>query len=141
IALAFCQTCGFISNVIFDSGLMRYTAGYEEQQSFSARFNLFAQELARHLVDRYDLRNKSLVEIGCGKGDFLAMLCELGNNRGVGVDPSYIPGRLTSPAADRITFIRDFYSERYSDLGGDLICCRHTLEHIPRTRRFVETVR
>ena len=141
MALGFCEGCGFISNTIFDPQVMKYSAGYEEQQSFSSRFNLFAEDLARQLVDRYNLHDKSLVEIGCGKGDFLATLCELGNNRGIGVDPSYVPGRLTSPAADRITFIRDFYSERYSDLRGDLICCRHTLEHIHATKQFVETVR
>ena len=73
IALGFCQACGFISNVIFDPEVMRYSAGYEEQQSFSPRFNLFAAKLAAHLVDRYELHDKGVVEIGCGKGDFLAL--------------------------------------------------------------------
>jgi SAM-dependent methyltransferase len=141
IALGFCQACGFIGNVIFDPEVMRYSAGYEEQQSFSPRFNLFAAKLAAHLVDRYELHKKGVVEIGCGKGDFLALLCELGNNRGTGIDPSYVPGRLESPAADRITFVCDFFPERYRNLEGDLVCCRHTLEHIDRTRDFVENVR
>jgi SAM-dependent methyltransferase len=141
ISLGFCQDCGFIGNVIFDPQVMRYSAGYEEQQSFSSRFNLFARELAAHLVERYDLRHKTVVEIGCGKGDFLALLCELGNNRGIGIDPTYVPGRLQSAAADRITFIRDFYSPRYAELRGDLLCCRHTLEHLSATQAFVEIVR
>jgi SAM-dependent methyltransferase len=140
LALGFCATCGFIANVIFDPQVMNYSAAYEEQQSFSPRFNVFAEGLAKHLVEKYHLRNKNVVEIGCGKGDFLALLCQLGYNRGVGVDPSYVPGRLPSPAADRVTFIADFYSERYAYLAGDLVCCRHTLEHIERTREFVETI-
>lgn len=141
IALGFCRRCGFISNVCFDSRVLRYTEAYEEQQSFSPRFNAFARELASHLVERHNLRDKSIVEIGCGKGDFLFLLCELGNNLGIGIDPTYISGRTQSPAADRVTFIRDFYSDRYADYRSDLVCCRHTLEHIPDIREFVQTVR
>ena len=42
---------------------------------------------------------------------------------------------------DRLTFIRDFYSDRYAGYRGDLICCRHTLEHIPNTTEFLRSVR
>jgi SAM-dependent methyltransferase len=141
IQLGFCTSCGFIGNIIFDPHMMRYSQAYEEQQSFSPRFNTFARELASRLVNRYNLRNKRVVEIGCGKGDFLALLCELGSNRGFGIDPSYIPERLKSPGLERITFIQDLYSERYSDLTGDMLCCRHTLEHIHSPQEFVQTVR
>ncbi len=141
VALGLCETCGFISNVAFDPKVQDYSPLYEDQQCFSATFNAFATDLASRLIQKYDLHDKTIVEIGCGKGDFLALLCELGNNRGVGIDPSFIPGRLESPAADRITFIQDFYSERYAHYHGDLVCCRHTLEHIPATGEFVRTVR
>ena len=141
IRLGFCAFCGFVSNVIFDPRMMRYSMGYEEQQSFSPRFNSFARELATRLVNRYDIRNKEVVEIGCGKGDFLALVCEIGGNRGFGIDPSYDPDRLKSPVAERITFIQDLYSERYSELCGDLVCCRHTLEHIHEPREFVSAVK
>jgi SAM-dependent methyltransferase len=104
-------------------------------------FNAFARDLAARLIDRYALRGKDVLEIGCGKGEFLVLLCELGGNRGIGIDPGYVPARTTSPAASRIRFIQDFYSEAYAGLNADFVCCRHTLEHIQPTRRFVETVR
>lgn len=141
IALGFCRACGFVSNIRFDPAVLRYTEAYEEQQSFSSRFTTFARDLAVHLVERYNLRDKTIVEIGCGKGDFLFLLCEVGNNRGIGIDSTYIPGRTQSSAAERVTFIRDFYSERYGHYESDLVCCRHTLEHIPETAAFVHTVR
>lgn len=140
IELGFCTSCGFIGNTIFDPYMMRYAPGYEEQQSFSPHFNKFARDLATRLVERHDLRNKTVVEIGCGKGDFLALLCEIGGNRGVGIDPTYVPGRLAGPAAERVSFIRDFYTERYAYLRGDLVCCRHTLEHIPTPHEFLQVV-
>ncbi|MFY9731327.1 MAG: class I SAM-dependent methyltransferase [Candidatus Acidiferrales bacterium] len=141
LALGFCGNCGFISNLSFDSQLARYTEGYEEQQSFSARFNAFARDLATRLIERHDLRNKTVVEVGCGKGDFLLLLCDLGNNRGIGIDPTYVPGRNIGSASERVTFIRDFYSERYAQYTGEMVCCRHTLEHISDTAAFMQTVR
>ena len=93
IALAFRPACGFISNVAFDPSLQEYSSGYEATQSFSPTFNAFAHRLARQLVDQYDLHGKEIIEIGCGQGEFLTTLCELGDNRGVGFDPAYVGGR------------------------------------------------
>jgi SAM-dependent methyltransferase len=141
LVLGFCRDCGFIGNLCFSSKLARYTEGYEEQQSFSPRFNAFAKSLAQKLIDRHDLHHKTVVEIGCGKGDFLVMLCDLGKNQGVGIDPTYVPGRHDETASKNVRFIRDFYSEKYSDHTGDMVCSRHALEHIPNTGAFMETVR
>lgn len=141
ICLGFCEQCGFIANVAFDPTVEDYSPAYEDQQTFSPTFNAFAKELANDLIQKYDLHSKDIIEIGCGKGDFLILLCELGNNRGVGIDPSAVTGRVQSEATDRVTFIQDYYSERYADHVGDLVCCRHTLEHIHQTVEFVSTVR
>lgn len=141
LVLGFCRDCGFIGNLRFSSELARYTEGYEEQQSFSPRFNAFAKSLATKLIERHGLHHKTIVEIGCGKGDFLVMLCELGENHGVGIDPTYVPGRHHENASKNVSFIRDFYSEKYSNYTGDMVCSRHALEHIPDTGLFMETVR
>jgi SAM-dependent methyltransferase len=141
VTLAFCTRCGFITNVTYDPAYREYAPGYEDQQSFSQTFNVFARRLARRLIDRYDLHGGDIVEIGCGKGDFLALLCEMGENRGVGIDPACVAERITGPAAERITLIQDYYSEKYADHTGDLVMCRHTLEHIDQTAAFVTTVR
>jgi hypothetical protein len=65
----------------------------------------------------------------------------LGDNRGVGIDPAYVPGRLQSKATEQITFIRDFYSEEYAHLQADFVVCKMTLEHIPNVESFVNMVR
>ncbi|MEL7037033.1 MAG: class I SAM-dependent methyltransferase [Cyanobacteria bacterium J06592_8] len=141
VVLGFCENCGFITNIKFDSHWSAYAPNYEDQQSFSPTFNKFALDLANRLIEKYDLRDKDIVEIGCSKGDFLLLLCELGNNRGVGIDPSVVPGRVESKAAEQVTFIQDYYSEKYTEFVGDFICCRHTLEHIQPTLEFMKTVR
>lgn len=141
IALGFCSSCGFISNLAFDPAMHEYSSKYEETQGFSSTFNAFHRGLAQRLIDRFNLRGKDIIEIGCGKGEFLTMLCEMGENRGVGFDPAYIPERNTSSAKDKVKFIVDFYSERYTNYQADLVCCKMTLEHIQNTEEFVSMVR
>ena len=141
IELGFCDTCGFISNTAFDASLHEYSALYEATQGFSSTFNKFHTALAKRLIEKYDLHGKDIIEIGCDKGDFLLMLCEMGNNRGIGVDPAYVPDRIESSAKDRVQFIADHYSEKYSHLKGDFIACKMTLEHIHPTLDFISMVR
>ena len=141
IALGFCRNCGFISNIAFDPGLQDYSSEYESTQAYSPTYNSFAMRLAKFLVARYNLHDKDILEIGSGQGEFLTLLCELGPNHGVGFDPAYIGGRITSEANDRITFIKDFYSEKYAGSQADFICCRMTLEHVQDTADFVSTIR
>lgn len=117
---------------------MAYSQRYENSLHFSSRFQEYANTLAASLVDRYHLRGKTIVEIGCGRGDFLALLCRLGQNRGYGFDPA-CPD--TSPDPERIVFVRDFYSERYAGYAADFISCRHLLEHIDNPMSFLATVR
>lgn len=140
IVLGFCDACGFIYNSAFDPARLRYDADYENSLHFSPRFQAYAENLASRLVQQHDLHGKEIIEIGCGKGDFLALLCKLGGNRGVGFDPSYVNEQNDNRAAN-VTFIQDVYSERYAGYKADFICSRHVLEHIPQPKEFVTQVR
>jgi SAM-dependent methyltransferase len=141
LRLGFCPECGFITNTRFDPRRSEYSARYEETQAFSAHFVAFAKDLAERWVKQYDLEGRSVLEIGCGKGEFLTWMCEAGAGTGIGIDPGAHPERLDSPAADRITWITDFYSEAYTHLAADAIVCRHTLEHIHPVGDFMRMIR
>jgi len=137
ITLAFCEECGFIFNSAFEPTLLKYSERYEETQAFSPTFNEFHRSLASYLIERYDLHNKDICEIGCGKGEFISLLCEMGNNRGIGFDPSYVSERNQSRAKEQITFLNDFYSEKHAHHLRDFVCCKMTLEHIQETGDFI----
>ncbi|HXE13964.1 MAG TPA: class I SAM-dependent methyltransferase [Bryobacteraceae bacterium] len=141
IALGFCRHCGFIGNTVFDPAVHNYSGQYEETQGFSPTFQAFHRRLAQSLIDDYDLRGKTVVEIGCGKGEFLTLLCEMGQNRGIGFDPAFVAERNPAGAELDVQFIADFYSEKYTDVSADFFCCKMTLEHIPNTAEFVGMVR
>lgn len=141
IKLGFCGGCGHVFNIAFNRDLMKYSREYENSLHFSPRFQEYARSLATRLVRDYDLYDKDIIEIGCGKGDFLVMLCELGKNRGIGFDPSYVDGRIEKAPKGQVTVIQDFYSERYANYSADMICCRHVLEHVQFPRDFLNSVR
>ncbi len=141
IRLGFCPTCGHVYNTAFDPHLTEYSGRYESTQAFSGTFNAFHQHLAQDMIDRFDLAGKEIIEIGCGNGEFLVLLCDLGGNRGVGFDPAYRPGRVPIPDGTEIEFVTDFYSEKYRDARADFVTCKMTLEHIIDTGRFVGVVR
>ncbi|HSR87505.1 MAG TPA: class I SAM-dependent methyltransferase [Pontiella sp.] len=139
IALTFCNHCGFIFNSEFDTSIDYYTQGYEDQQGFSPTFVKFITGVTQRFIDRYDIRKKQVVEIGCGKGDFIRLISELGENNGIGIDPAWVPGR--GREVPGVSFIREFYSGKHGDIKADCITCRHTLEHIHDTGGFMQTIR
>lgn len=142
IVLGMCDECGFIYNTRFDGRLQEYSTRYEGTQSYSPTFTAFASRQAAELIERHDLHGKDIIEIGCGQGEFLLMLCEMGGNRGIGFDPAY---RNAVPVPDtlrgRVRFVRDLYTPSYAAMRADFYLCKMTLEHISQTGAFVRQVR
>jgi cyclopropane fatty-acyl-phospholipid synthase-like methyltransferase len=141
IELAFCSRCECVNNLALRQQSVDYEADYDNSLHFSPVFRAYAKALAAELVERYQLRNKTIVEIGCGKGEFLAILCELGQNRGIGFDPSYANGKANAAAGRGITYINAVYSASSAPGTCDLICGRHVLEHIADAKTFLADVR
>jgi SAM-dependent methyltransferase len=141
LRLALCRACGFITNTAYDPAPQDYADSYEETQGFSPTFNGWANDLAKRWVERHGLEGKQVLEIGCGKGEFLMSMVEHGVAHGTGIDPSFLEERAGGAAAERVTVIKDYYSEDYANLVGDAVVCRHTLEHIHRVGELVQLVR
>lgn len=142
ISLCHCPECGFIFNSSFDKALTEYSGRYEETQGFSAVFSRFHTNLAKRLIDRHDIHGRKVMEIGCGKGEFLVLLSQLGENTGIGIDPSAIPERLEGvEGAERVTLVPEYFEPRHCTEEPDFLCCKMTLEHIPNTLPFISLIR
>lgn len=141
LRLGFCSACGMISNTRFERARAEYGQTYEPSQHYSATFNAFARDLAQALVERHGVRGRTILEIGCGKGEFLELMCRLGGNRGVGIDPAADPARLSPQGRAAIELIPERYSERHHGVAADVFVCRHTLEHVDETLAFMASVR
>lgn len=141
ILLTCCPSCGLVYNKAYDALACEYNEKYEESQSHSQVFNAFHYELADYLVNKYGLRAKNILEIGCGKGDFLNLICSLGDNSGTGYDPAYVADRSKVERADNVTILnKEFPTDRVK-IPADFIICKMTLEHIPETADFLEGIR
>jgi hypothetical protein len=140
LELAWCEQCGFICNWRFEAGMQEYSRQCEESQGCSPTFNRWSQALTARLVEQYGIRGRQVLEIGCGKGEFLAGLCQAGDNEGIGYDPAFVPGRLPREVAGRLEFRTRMWDADCGLQGADVVVCRHTLEHIPGVRDFLGAV-
>jgi hypothetical protein len=138
LELVFCPECGYIGNRAFDPGKLRYDPTYDISLHYSPVYRGFIAALVERLARDHDLRGKTVLEIGSGKGDFLEALCARAGSRGIGFDPTSA-GHDDPAGAVRV--VKDFYSERYASEPADLLCCRHVLNSISDLRGFLETVR
>jgi SAM-dependent methyltransferase len=141
IKLAFCPVCSHILNAAFDPALLNYAQEYENPLDYSPRFQEYMRSLANGLIERYNLHKKKIISIGCGKGTFLSMLCEIGNNRGIGFDPAFIKRERYNKKQEKIKFIPDLFSEKHATQQCDLIECRQVLEHIYNPKDFLRMLR
>jgi hypothetical protein len=140
IVLARCAACGLIANLVFDPALVRYTGAYENALHFSPRFRQYANALAGDLIERHGIRGKRVIEIGCGDGGFLSLLCRLGDNRGFGFDAAHVATR-SAPLPSGVTILPRQFRDEDAELTPDLVCCRHVLEHVPDPVVFLGAVR
>ncbi|MGQ0828886.1 MAG: class I SAM-dependent methyltransferase [Bacteroidota bacterium] len=126
VELARSNQTGFIFNKRFDNNLMNYDANYHNEQSNSLIFKEHLQNVFE-LIKKRDLKNKKVIEIGCGKAHFFNILEENKINC-VGFDPAY--------EGNNPSIVKDYFSNKY-EINGDLILLRHTLEHIENPHTFI----
>ncbi len=139
ITLNVCKKCGHIFNSSFIKELMEYDLPYDNSLFFSGVFREYAHQLSTQLIKKYSLSYKNIVEIGSGLGDFLKLICEQGNNKGWGFDPSYQPDFFPNPVANQLTFFKGYYQKKRINEKIDFLFSRHTLEHLPNPTRINPT--
>ncbi len=141
IRLALCSECGHIFNTDFNPDLVKYNEWYENSLHRSSRFQSYSRQVADRLIDRYDLKKKDVIEIGSRQADFLELICELGENRGIGFYPGSPDDPALTTTRQMVTFLHNVTGDQYARVQADLICCSGFLEHIYKPREFVSTLR
>ena len=144
IELVFCEECGHVGNSAFEAGLIEYGPDYENSLHFSARFQSYMHELVDELGARHRLAERTVVEVGCGSGDFLRDLCATTGSEGFGFDPSLREAVVERPAGrgqgasmGRLHLSSESIFEAPSPPDPRLLCCRHVLEHVERPVDFL----
>lgn len=135
VTLVQCVQCGLVFNATFDPAVIPYDGNYENRQCFSPAFQHHLETLARNLTERNRLQGGRILEVGCGKGDFLRLLCTTADATGEGYDTSFEP--RSEPETASVTFHRRYVSAADITRPCHAIICRHVIEHVPEIGAFL----
>ena len=140
LRICHCGTCDFVWNAAFDPGRLSYHHAYDNTQTFSPVFADHLESVVSLLVDERDVRDSRIVEVGCGKGEFLRRLVEADRgNTGSGFDPSYV-----GPLEDldgRLRFELSFFGPEQATGAADVVVSRHVIEHVEEPLAMLELMR
>lgn len=135
VTLAQCRGCGLVFNATFDPALIPYDENYENRQCFSPAFGAHLETLAHALTQRNRLNGGRILEVGCGKGDFLRLLCQVASAGGVGYDTSYEARPEPEPAG--LSFHARYVGAADITQPFQAVICRHVVEHVPEIGAFL----
>jgi len=140
VRLLHCAACDFVFNGAFDPDAVAYDERYDNAQLDSPAYAAYIDGLVAYMLDECGLRAARVLEVGCGKGEFLRRLVGAPGSavRGLGFDPSY-----TGPESDldgRWIVEQRYFSPGIEHFETDAILCRHVIEHMPDPRAFVRSI-
>lgn len=124
------QQSGFVFNKVFEPSRMEYDLNYQNEQGISDYFKGHLN-VVLELLSSFDLHEKKIVEIGCGKGVFFEMMLKAGWDCW-GFDPTY--------EGTNRRIVKNYFTEENNSINADVIIMRHTLEHIPNPFSFLHTI-
>jgi len=119
---------GLIFNAAFDASLLEYDEDYQNEQAYSS---VFKQHLGnvKAIIKQYFFE-KSLIEVGCGKGYFLEYLKQAGYEI-TGIDPAY--------EGDNPNVIKACFDKNLG-MTAEGIILRHVLEHMSDPFSFLSAI-
>jgi len=120
-----CENCGYIFNADFEPEKIAYDQNWGQAMGSSKYYVDFIENKINSYIDSLGIKNKSILEIGSGKGYFLKELVTRGNNIGYGFDPSY---EGIYDDIKNLTIERKYFDGFSSPV--DVVICRHVIEHM-----------
>ncbi|MEN4922741.1 class I SAM-dependent methyltransferase [Achromobacter spanius] len=121
----------FVENGEFDPSIAVYDDNYQNSQAHSPKFQDHMRSVLELLKAQLPAGSK-LVEVGCGKGDFLELAIGDGHFQAYGYDATY---EGNSPRIEKR------YLDDEDRIDADLVVLRHVLEHIQRPHEFLQLLR
>ncbi len=117
----------FLENEAFDPTLIDYSKDYENSQAHSLKFTSHMSDVLTLLKQQLP-KGSLLVEVGCGKGDFVEMVHADGYFNIRGFDAAY---------DGQSGLIEKRYLTGGDSIQADIVVLRHVLEHVARPYDFL----
>ncbi|MCL4418584.1 class I SAM-dependent methyltransferase [Patescibacteria group bacterium] len=138
-----CKSCGLIfSNPIFSTEKINslYHEGEFNYDSEAMYLKKTYFSYFKKYLDSDKIKNKKILEIGCGNGFFLQELKENGIRNVNGVEPGKPSVEKAEPEIRKNIKVDILKYDLFPKNSFDVICCFHTLDHIPDPNKFLEIV-
>jgi SAM-dependent methyltransferase len=133
-----CDKCGFVSlpTVLDDS----YYSDYVNAPSRSPQMMAFLNAQAKEFVDSFELRGKTILEVGCGDGGFMLALRSAGANV-KGVEPSDEQRKIALSQGLSVEAGVLVATHTLADAPFDAVVTRQVFEHVDDMRGFLAAMR
>ena len=125
------ERLNFVENGEFDPSIAVYDDNYQNSQAHSPKFQDHMRSVLELLKAQLPSGSK-LVEVGCGKGDFLELAVADGHFHAYGYDATY---------EGNSSRIEKRYLSGEDRIEADLVVLRHVLEHIQKPHDFLQLLR
>ena len=136
VALVQCPECQFVYNVEYDAKLLKYDQDYNSTRNFSSTYQAYLDHLVKLCSIGID-KNKRVLEIGCGDGEFLKNFCTETGACGFGYDTSY---HGEENYKENVVFHKETFIPSNKNYPFDAVFLRHILEHIPNPYYFLKEI-
>jgi len=139
LSLFYCKSCGLVQTK--ETIAAEIYTEYSYAGTFSKRYVDHLNWVSDYLVNEKDIKQKSILEIGCSDGYLLQRLKDLGKNEVFGYEPSI---KLADKCRKRgIPVSEKYFAEEFlsgTSFKNDVIIIRHVLEHINELNSFLRGV-
>jgi len=125
------QRLNLVENGEFDPSIAVYDDNYQNSQAHSPKFQDHMRSVLELLKAQLPSGSK-MVEVGCGKGDFLELAAADGHFHAYGYDATY---------EGNSSRIEKRYLTGEDRIEADLVVLRHVLEHIQKPHDFLHLLR
>lgn len=139
-----CGNCSFVWNAAFDQSKISYDDGYNNDVTYSGYYVAHLENMADRIINSVPEGDPiHYVEVGCGEADFLRLVVERAKGRcvsAIGFDPSFTGDEnLPEGAVVHKTFFGPDQIKLVPE-ATNIICSRHTIEHVPDVHSFVRAL-
>ncbi len=123
-----CVSCGLVQ---LDNEPVPYYKEVIRASAFSEEMRQFRSNQFKEFVKKYSLKNKKVIEIGCGKGEFVSLMRDAGTNAyGIEYSPESVEECRKSGLNVTKHYIEDS-KERLPNSPYDCFFIMNFFEHLP----------
>jgi len=132
-----CPFCGLIQ---LDSDSIYYYKEVIRSSGFSKEMSEFRHNQFKNFVEKYDLKNKRILEVGCGNGEYLKIMNDYCNNT-YGIE--YSLNSVNHCVKNNLQVTKDFLEDENTKVNINLFdsfYMMNFLEHIPEPNKILSSI-